>query len=412
MVCPSLSRSFCRRLVLVGALSLAGLAAACTTPAPTSDEFGEAPAPHQLTADHPAFLKLSNMPADRTPVRVGLILPLKDRSANTRALAAAMQKAAELALFDVGNSDIVLMTADESEPGSDAAKAARKLLDQGAEVLIGPIFASSVAAAAAEARDRGVPMLAFSTDRTVAGKGIYLMSYQPQNEVERIVGYAAAHGHKKIAALIPQTAYGEVALQSLQAEAARKKADIVAVQYYDPKVGAVNDQAALIAKSKCDAIFLPQSGSLLRSIVSNLAYNGIDKAKVKYLGTGVWDDAANAKDPLLSGAWFAAPQPSIDDAFKARYRKAFRTDAPPLASLSYDAVLLVAHLSAGKPYRRFTRAALTAPTGFAGAGGIFRFKADGSIDRGLAVLSVEPGGPSLLSPAPSAFPVADKTRKH
>lgn len=351
------------------------------------------------------------MAPDRTPVRIGLILPLKDRSANTRALAVAMSQAAELAVFDVGDPNIVLMTADESEPGFDAAHAARKLLDQGAEVLIGPIFSGSVAAAAAEARDRGVPMLAFSTDRTVAGKGVYLLSYQSQNEVERIVDYVVAKGRRKIAALVPQTPYGEVVVQSFKAEAARKKAEIVALQYYDPKIGALNDQAAIVAKAKADAVFLPQSGSLLRAIVANLAYNGVDKGKALYFGTGVWDDPANAKDPLLAGGLFAGPQPSTDDGFKANYRKTFHAEAPALASLAYDAVLLVAHLSNGKPYRRFTRSTLTDPAGFAGAGGIFRFKADGSIDRGLAVLAVENGAFAMVSPAPTAFKTADKTGK-
>lgn len=387
---------------------------ACTTPPPTSPTFADedAPAPHQTNADQPGYLRLSNTAADRAPVRIGLILPFKDRSANTRTLAHAMMRAAELAVFDAGNPDLVLMTADEAEPGMDAAKAARKLLDQGAEVLIGPIFAASVSAAAPEARDRGVPMIAFSTDRAVAGKGVYLLSFQSQNEVERVVDYAVAHGHRKIAALIPKTPYGEVVQQSFEAEVAHKKADVVSLQYYDPKVGAVNDPAALIAKSKCDAVFLPQSGSLLRAIVANLAYNGVDKAKVKYLGTGLWDDPSNLKDPLLAGSWFAGPQPSADDAFKQRYTQTFHGEAPPLASLAYDAVLLVAHLSNGKPYRRFTRKALTNPAGFEGANGIFRFKADGSIDRGLAVLSVGTNGFTVVSPAPAAFPTAaDKSTK-
>jgi branched-chain amino acid transport system substrate-binding protein len=415
MVCPS-SRSshFFHRLAGIGVLVLTVFGGACTSaappPLPKSDV--DPPAPHQLSADQPAFLRLPNTAADRTPVRIGLILPFKDRSANTRALADALLKASELALFDAANPDIVLMTADDAEPGSDAAKAAKKLLDQGAEVLIGPIFQASVPAVAAEARDRGVAVLAFSTDRTVAGKGVYLNSFQPQNEVERIVAYAVAHGHKKIAAMIPQTPYGDVVLQSFQAEAAKQGADIVALERYDPRAGAVNDQAARIAKSGCNAVFLPQSGSLLRAIVANLAYNGIDKDKVKYLGTGVWDDSSNAKEALLIGGWFAAPQPSADDAFKEKYRRTFHGEAPPLAALAYDAVLLVAHLAPAQPYRRFTRKALTDPAGFAGANGIFRFSADGAIDRGLAVLAVEDGGFAVVSPAPTVFaPPPDKPGK-
>ena len=74
-----------------------------------------------------------------------------------------------------------------------------------------------------------------------------------------------------------------------------------------------------------------------------------------------------------------------------------------LASLAYDAVSLVALLAQGKPYHRFTRAALMDPNGFAGVNGIFRFKADGTSERGLAVLEVTASGPVVVSPAPTTF---------
>ena len=336
-------------------------------------------------------------------MRVGVILPFNDASPGRRALANAMLKAAELALYDAGNRDIVLMTADDTGSAADAAAAAKKLLDQGAEIIIGPIFLNSVGAVAPLARDRGVPVLAFSTDRNVAGNGVYLLSFQPESEVERIVSYAASQGHKKFAALIPQTAYGDLVEQSFRAEVAAKGATLGEVQRYNPAAGVVNDQAAIIAKSDCDAIFIPQAGALLRALVPVLAYNGVDGGKVKYLGTGLWDDPSNTKEQLLAGGWFAAPQPSTDDTFKQKYRQTFGTEAPPLASLAYDAVSLVALLSPGTPYRRFTRAALTDPNGFTGANGIFRFRTDGTIDRGLAVLSVDPSGFTLVSPAPATF---------
>ena len=74
-------------------------------------------------------------------------------------------------------------------------QAAQQLLAQGAEVIVGPLFGPSVQAVAPIARDRGVPVLAFSTEKSVAGNGVYLLSFLPQNEVRRVVRYAAANGH-------------------------------------------------------------------------------------------------------------------------------------------------------------------------------------------------------------------------
>jgi ABC-type branched-subunit amino acid transport system substrate-binding protein len=68
------------------------------------------------------------------------------------------------------------MTADEGNGGANAANAAQQLLAQGAEIIVGPLFGPSVSAVAPIARDRGVPVLAFSTERSVAGNGVYLLS--------------------------------------------------------------------------------------------------------------------------------------------------------------------------------------------------------------------------------------------
>ena len=98
-----------------------------------------------------------------------------------------------------------------------------------------------------------------------------------------------------------------------------------------------------------------------------------------------------------------APEPDADDAFGGRFRETFGSDPPQLASLAYDAIGLVALLSSGEPYHRFTQAALMDPNGFSGVDGIFRFNADGTSERGLAVLEVAPDGFHVVSPAPKTF---------
>ena len=346
---------------------------------------------------------MPNIADGMTPVRVGVILPFDNASASVRSLAKAMLRATELALYDSGNKNIVLMTAEDTGSAADAAAAAQKLLNEGAEVIVGPLFAGSVEAVAPLARDRGVPVLAFSTDRKVAGSGIYLLSFQPQTEVKRIVGYAVSQGHKKIGALIPQTPYGDVVEQAFRDAVQAAHGQPCAVARFSPNSGALADPAASVAKAGCDAILVPQGGSLLRGLAQTLAYSNVDLAKVKLLGTGLWFEPGSQKEGLLAGAWFAAPQPSTDDAFNAKYRSTFGGEPPQLASLAYDAMSLVALLANGTPYHRFTQRAITDPNGFAGVSGIFRFQADGSIDRGLAVLGVEPTGFAVVNPAPTTF---------
>jgi len=401
-----IGRSARHLCAIVAVLSIAALGG-CVTPAPVKPPAPPPPpapvAPHQLSADQPEFLRLPNMTAGKTPLRVGVILPFSNASSGTRALANAMLKAAELALYDSGNKEIVLITADDSANPSEAATAANKLLAQGAEVIVGPLFAGSVKAVTPLARDRGVPVLAFSTDRTVAGDGIYLLSFQPQNEVQRVVAYAASQGHKNFAALIPSTGYGEVAEQAFREAVTAGGGTVSGVEHFSPSAGAVMDQTTAIAKANADAIFIAQGGVMLRSIAPTLTYNGVDTAKVKLLGTGLWDDTSISREPALNGGWFAAPAPDSDSGFVSKYRATFGSTPPTLASLAYDAISLVALLGSGQAYHRFTPNALTDPNGFAGVNGIFRFNANGAIDRGLAVLSVRPGGFDVVSPAPTTF---------
>jgi branched-chain amino acid transport system substrate-binding protein len=342
------------------------------------------------------------MAAGATPVRVGIILPFSSTSPATKTLAAAMLKSAALALFDSSNRSILLMTADEGSP-DQAGAAARKLLADGAEVIVGPLFGPSVATVAPIARDRGVPVLAFSTERSVAGNGVYLLSFLPQNEVRRVVTYAASQGHRNFAAMVPQTAYGDVVASAFTD--AVKSADVtgVDVEHFTPDTAAVMAPAAAVAKSNADAILIAQGGGVLRAIAPSLAFNGLDPAKVKLLGTGLWDDAGIAREQSLDGGWFAAPEPNADSGFIQKYRNVYGATPPQLASLAYDAISLVALLSQGQPYHRYVPVTLMDPNGFAGVDGIFRFNTDGTSERGLAILEVQPDGFHVVSPAPKTF---------
>lgn len=313
-------------------------------------------------------------------------------------------KAAELALFESGNRDLVLMSADEGSGGETAASGARTLLAEGAEVIIGPLFAPSVRAAAPIARDHAVPLISFSTDRAVAGDGVYLLSFLPGNEVRRIIAYAAANGHAKFAALIPDTAYGARVAEAFRDSVHDSGAQVAAVENFSPSSGGVSSPAGKIAAAKPDAILIGQGGALLRDIASSLAAVNAGSRQIQYLGTGLWDDSATAREPNVAGGWFAAPDPGAEYSFDSRYRGSFGSSPPALASLAYDAVSLVAALASGTPYHRFTFQALTDPNGFSGADGIFRFNRDGTSERGLAVLSVQYGGrPMVISPAPKSF---------
>jgi ABC-type branched-subunit amino acid transport system substrate-binding protein len=256
-----------------------------------------------------------------------------------------------------------------------------------------------VTAVAPIARAKGVPVIAFSSDRSVGGEGIYLLSFQPEDEVARVVSYAAHHGHSNFAALIPQNAYGGVVEKAFRDSVDEGHGKVVEIGRFETRPELVAGPARMVASAQADAILVAQGGPMLKAIAPALA----PTANVKLLGTSLWNDAAVQEQTLLQGAWFAAPVEHQWRNFAERYSATYGARPPRIATLAYDAMSLVALLSKGEPYQRYSERALTDANGFSGVDGIFRFHPDGSAERGLQVMEVTSGGFRVVDPAPRTF---------
>jgi ABC-type branched-subunit amino acid transport system substrate-binding protein len=371
--------------------------------------FGEKPQPVTSEPPRPTAVIPQAVPAGppvpvEGQVRIAILLPLSHPDKGTKMVAQSILDAAQMAMFDMGARSMVLLPRDTGTSPEMAAAAANDAIDKGAELILGPLLANDVRAIGPVARQRSVPVVAFSTDRTVAGDGVFLLSFLPQQEVSRVVSYAATQGRTKFAALVPSTPYGQRAEEAFRDSVMQTGREVVTVQSYQPTPQALEPAVKAIAKMNFDAIFLPEGGTMLRSLGPILTVNGVDPRKVQLLGTGLWDDPAVARDPSLSGGWYAVPPQDQRRNFITRYQQLYGSKPPRIASLGYDAVALAATLANGAPGRRYTRTTIGDPNGFAGIDGIFRFRADGMTERGLAVMEVTaPGQLSVVSPAATTF---------
>lgn len=333
-------------------------------------------------------------------VRVGLILPLS-ASGNAGVAAQSMKHAAELALAEFQNPNIQLLVKDDGGSPQGAQQGAQQALDEGAEIILGPLFAQSVPAAAQPARARNVPLIAFSTDSSVAGRGVYLLSFLPESDVNRIVDYAGSIGKRSFAALLPENAYGNVVEGAFKQAVSRRRGRIVAFEKYGADR---NGPARTIAQAlaSADTLMLADDGEALAGIAEALAASGADLSRVQLIGTGLWDNPRVFGSQPLQGGLYAAPDPSGFRAFAGRYRAKFGQEPVRTATLAYDAVALVAALARTQG-ARFTADVLTNPSGFAGIDGLFRFRSDGSNERGLAVMRVATGGSQPVAGSPKSF---------
>jgi ABC-type branched-subunit amino acid transport system substrate-binding protein len=337
-------------------------------------------------------------------VKVALILPLSG-SGNAAVAALSMRNAAEMALAEFNAPDLQLLVKDDAGTAPGAQQAAQQALDEGAEIILGPLFALSVGPVGQLARSRNVPVIAFSTDANVATRGVYLLSFLPESDVERIIGYAATQGKKSFAALVPDNAYGTVAEGAFKAAVGRRNGRVVALEHYPLDRNQMQGPARTIAQAstRADAIFLPDGADAVPTVVQSLVAGGIDTKRVQLLGTGLWEDAQIFSTPALEGAWYAGPDSTGFRNFSARYRARYTQDPVRTATLAYDAVALVAALIKTQGAQRFSEETLTNASGFTGIDGLFRFKQDGTNQRGLAVLKVSPTGGQVISPPPKAF---------
>jgi ABC-type branched-subunit amino acid transport system substrate-binding protein len=334
-------------------------------------------------------------------VRVGLILPLS-AGGNAGVAAQSMKNAAEMALAEFQNPNIQLLIKDDAGTPQGAQQGAQQAVDEGAEIILGPLFAQSVPATAQVARSRGISVIAFSTDSSIAGRGVYLLSFQPESDVNRIIEYSAANGKRSFAALLPENAYGNVVEGAFKQAVSRRCGRIVAFEKYGAdRAAAARHVAPTLASA--DALFIADDGDSVVAVCDALTSAGANLRNIQLLGTGLWDNPHVHASDALQGGLYAAPDPSGFRAFSGRYRTRFGSEPVRTATLVYDGVALLAALARTQGGQRFSPEVLTSPSGFAGIDGLFRFRPDGTNERGLAVMRVASGGGVAVAGSPKSF---------
>ncbi len=376
-----------RRRSIAGLLATAGaLVAGCSQ---NSQYLSSTPPPQSAQAPPGATIGTGQ-------VKAGLILPLS-APGNAGVAGQAMRNAAEMAIAEFNAPNLQLLVKDDGGTAEAARIGAQQALDEGAEIILGPLFAQSVSFVGQVARARNVPVIAFSTDANVAASGVYLLSFLPESDVDRIVQYAVSTGKHSFAALIPDNPYGTVVEAAFKQAVARRNGQIVGARALSARQG--RDGGA-------DPQYRPGFGPRRCAVHSGRRRRraGCRRRRwsptasilkrLQLLGTGLWDDPRIFATPALDGGWYAAPDGVGYRNFAQRYRARYKQDPVRTATLAYDAVALIAALVKTQGAARFSPEMLTNPSGFSGIDGLFRFRADGTNERGLAVLRVASGGPA------------------
>lgn len=404
---------------------------------------------------------------DNPKKQVGLLLPLSGRNG---VLGNNMMQAAKMALGDPSAPKLDVF---DTEQAGGAAEAARKAVAAGDGIILGPLTATNTTEVASVTSASNVPVIAYTSDVSVAGPNLWAFGVTPEQQVLTMVRAAKNEGKTKFAALLPENPMGKAMGSALTRACAdlglaqpmiayhtASKDDITqqlkTLSNYDARVQAAQNNPAsqntakpstddsnsnndgnlldelapsgsaastpkddtknlALGDAPFDALLLADTGLQLQSVIDALDETQVSSTKVRIMGPGLWSAFAS-KLGKLQGAWYASPNPQKRQGFVQQYRAKYGVAPKPLADLTYDTAALANSLSKIGGY---TSQNLMRTDGFDGVDGLFILQADGHVKRDLQIFQIQPSGgakmittPSVVKPTTTTTTTTTNTTTH
>lgn len=343
------------------------------------------------------------------PIQVALLVPGGSGAGTDSLLAANLENAARLAISDLEGVKIDLRVYNTGADPLRAASVATQAVTEGANIILGPLFGEAANAAGVAVSSANVNVLTFSNNTTIAGGNVFVLGSTFQNTASRLVGYAGRQGIRRYAVIHGDNVAGEAGRDAVATAVRNAGSDLASIQSYPLSqqgiFNAAGPMVAAVNASGAQAVLLTAGVNADLPIVATaLPEAGLNTTTTRYLGLTRWNAAPQALAlPGLQNGLFALPDQTKQNLFDSRYEAAYGDRPHPLAGLAFDGIAAIGALAASGNANALTKEALTSPQGFQGTSGIFRFLADGTNQRGLAVATVRDGAVVILEPAPRSF---------
>ena len=348
-------------------------------------------------------------PGNGAPVPVALLVPGGSGEATDDLIARSLENAARLAIADLGNVKIDLRVYNTAASPAQAALMATKAADDGAAIILGPFYALEANAAGAAVAARGINVLSFSNNPDIAGGNVFILGQTFDSTARRLASYAVSQGLTRIMIVRDQNPAGTIGMAAIQNAVTAAGGTVAAVGSYEFSqsgiVAAMSGIASSAKSSNANAVFLTADTAGALPLVSQLMMeNGVNPAVTQFIGLTRWDiPAANLALPGVQGGWFALPDPGLTQQYQTRYQAAYGSAPHPTAGFAYDGMAAIGALAKRGGASALTASGLTQGAGFVGVNGIFRFRGDGTNERGLAVAQIQNSAVVLVDAAPRSF---------
>ncbi|MCI5098070.1 MAG: penicillin-binding protein activator [Rhodobacteraceae bacterium] len=364
-----------------------------------------------LTACEPIPLGSSGGPSINTskPVPVALLVPRGSGQASDAVLAQSLENAARLAIADLQNVQIDLRVYDTAGSPTTAAASATQAVNDGARIILGPVYGEAANAAGLAVASRNVNVLSFSNNATIAGGNLFILGPTFDNTARRLASYAARNGRGDMLVVHGNDVAGQLGRNAIQQAAGQTSARVTGVVPYElSQQGVINAVPTIRSQTEqtgSSSIFFTSTTAGALPLLSQLLPEaGVDPTQTQFIGLTRWDIPTQTLSlPGVQGGWFAMPDPVMAQRFRDRYQGAYGAAPHPIGGLAYDGIAAIGALVGAGKSDALTGGALTQSAGFQGVGGIFRLRPDGTNERGLAVATIQDKQVVIIDPAPSSF---------
>ena len=342
-------------------------------------------------------------------VQIALLTPSGSGQASDELLARSLENAARMAISDLGGTQIDLRVYGTAGQPAQAAAMASKAVAEGAQIILGPVFAQEANAAGLAVVASGVNVLAFSNNTDIAGNNVFVLGPTFDNTAARLAAFSVRQGKANIMIVHDKNTAGELGRAAIQRGVSIAGGTVVATGSYEFSQNGVVSAAPVIAANArsagAQAIFMTADTAGALPLISQLlADNGMGPSVTQFIGLTRWDiPAATLALPGVQGGWFAMPDPALYAQYQARYQASFSEPPHPISGLAYDGVAAIGALLRNAGPGPIRAASLTQGAGFVGVNGIFRLRADGTNERGLAIAQIQNGQAVVIEAAPRSF---------
>ena len=338
---------------------------------------------------------INPQPNMESQLNVGVLLPLTGKASG---IGLGMQNAMFMALDDL-QSDLLTLKFYDTKSSKDGARmAAQKAIDEGAQLILGPLMGEEVEGAAEESMSSDIPVVSFTTSPQVLQKGIYSIGLLNGEQVDRAISYASGKGRKNLVLVVPDTNSGLNIVKAAIMSSIAKNMSLTRVGFYNSNnVDFSSLVREMSSNPDFDTVMIADSGNRLKSLASMFAYNDIMYPDVLFMGTSAWDNTNLSKETILYHGVYPMVSKSYGEYFTNKYEETFGEQPKSIYSFAYDSVLL-ASVVAGKQEKDI-EAILTQQSGFIGVNGYFRILPTGQSYHGLEMVEVTKDGPKVISKA-------------